>query len=105
MVKRLFPKKIKPQKTRKYNAKAKGHEEMIGIKSSKINKNTLQIFKIEGSEIVASDITRLNKCNKVVRQRMPLTIRKGVELFLKIVKYKTDVCTLCEIIQDNVLKR
>ncbi len=78
---------------------------MMKIKFSKLTDNARQVFKIENDSIKASCANKFNKCLHIEKHKMLKNEKKNKILFDKIIKYKTDLCTLGEIIEDNVLKR
>ena len=67
--------------------------------------NKRQILRLDKDKIYLVELCRRGKIIKRTECKIPLATKRKQLLFNKISRYGTDVCALCEIILDNVLKR
>ena len=82
---------------------------MLKIGKNRLAKNHRQFFKLErtvdGERMVATLIDDKGKLLMCEEYQAPIKREEWILLFDKIIKYDADLCTMCEIIQDNVSKR
>lgn len=82
---------------------------MLKIGRNKLLKNNRQFFKLErtddGTRLVATLVDDKGKVIMCQEYQVPIKREEWILLFDKIIKYDADLCTMCEIIQDNVSKR
>jgi len=64
-----------------------------------------QVFAIYGNKLIASQMNASGRIKIKKEYSLGEQKSKSLLLFDKIVKHGVEMCMLCEIIQDNVLKR